>query len=202
MPPVFRMTTFFLSLIQLSNFDDFFFCCFARDKTNTVCAEINQPFIRYSYARLHSLESLRKYPAMTDVLNKATDTAGGLAKQATDTAGGLTKTATDTAGGLTGDAASNVKGKASGGVSATQQGGGGAQDGTLDGPYGPGQLVGGGKQAKKNYRMVPVKQSRIADRPPKPNEKDSAIRIKIELDLEVEVEIYARVKGDVTIGLM
>jgi hypothetical protein len=28
------------------------------------------------------------------------------------------------------------------------------------------------------------------------------LKIKIELDLEVEVEIYARVKGDVTIGLM
>lgn len=33
-------------------------------------------------------------------------------------------------------------------------------------------------------------------------EKDSSLKIKIELDLEVEVEIYARVKGDVTIGLM
>lgn len=51
-------------------------------------------------------------------------------------------------------------------------------------------------------RMVPVHQSRIADRPPKENEKDSSLKIKIELDLEVEVEIYARVKGDVTIGLM
>ena len=28
------------------------------------------------------------------------------------------------------------------------------------------------------------------------------IKIKIELDLEVEVEIYARIKGDVTIGLL
>jgi hypothetical protein len=36
----------------------------------------------------------------------------------------------------------------------------------------------------------------------KVGEKDSNIKIKIELDLEVEVEIYARVKGDVTIGLM
>jgi len=51
-------------------------------------------------------------------------------------------------------------------------------------------------------RMVPVHQSRIADRPPKVGEKDSSLKIKIELDLEVEVEIYARVKGDVTIGLM
>jgi hypothetical protein len=50
------------------------------------------------------------------------------------------------------------------------------------------------------HRMVPVHQSRIADRPYK--EHNSAVKIKIELDLEVEVEIYARVKGDVTIGLM
>jgi hypothetical protein len=50
------------------------------------------------------------------------------------------------------------------------------------------------------HRMVPVHQSRIADRPYK--EHNSAMNIKIELDLEVEVEIYARVKGDVTIGLM
>ncbi|OCK77802.1 hypothetical protein K432DRAFT_109004 [Lepidopterella palustris CBS 459.81] len=53
-----------------------------------------------------------------------------------------------------------------------------------------------------NRRIVPVHQSRIADRPPKVGEKDSSLKIKIELDLEVEVEIYARVKGDVTIGLM
>ena len=54
----------------------------------------------------------------------------------------------------------------------------------------------------RGRRMVPVHQSRIADRPPKVGEKDSSLKIKIELDLEVEVEIYARVKGDVTIGLM
>jgi hypothetical protein len=51
-------------------------------------------------------------------------------------------------------------------------------------------------------RMVPVHQSRIADRPVKEGEKDSSLKIKIELDLEVEVEIYARIKGDITIGLM
>lgn len=51
-------------------------------------------------------------------------------------------------------------------------------------------------------RMVPVHQSRISDRPAKKDEKESSLKIKIELDLEVEVEIYARVKGDVTIGLM
>ena len=46
-----------------------------------------------------------------------------------------------------------------------------------------------------------IRQSRITDRPQK-DEKDSSIKIKIELDLEVEVDLYARVKGDVTIGLM
>lgn len=47
-----------------------------------------------------------------------------------------------------------------------------------------------------------IRQSRIKDRPVKATEKDSAVKIKIELDLEVEVDLYARVKGDVTIGLM
>jgi len=51
-------------------------------------------------------------------------------------------------------------------------------------------------------RIVPAHQSRIQDRPVKTDEKDSSLRIKIELDLEVEVELYARVKGDITIGLM
>jgi len=50
--------------------------------------------------------------------------------------------------------------------------------------------------------MIPVHQSRIADRPIKKGAEDSSLKIKIELDLEVEVEIYARVKGDITIGLM
>jgi hypothetical protein len=56
--------------------------------------------------------------------------------------------------------------------------------------------------SSRGRRIVPVHQSRIADRPPKVGEKDSSLKIKIELDLEVEVEIYARVKGDVMIGLM
>ena len=50
--------------------------------------------------------------------------------------------------------------------------------------------------------MAPIRQSRILDRPVNPNEKDSTMKIKIELDLEVEVDLYARVKGDVLIGLM
>jgi len=47
-----------------------------------------------------------------------------------------------------------------------------------------------------------IRQSRIKDRPMTQDPKDSAVKIKIELDLEVEVDLYARVKGDVTIGLM
>jgi hypothetical protein len=54
----------------------------------------------------------------------------------------------------------------------------------------------------RGRRIVPVHQSRIQDRPAKVGEKDSSLKIKIELDLEVEVEIYARVKGDIMIGLM
>lgn len=51
-------------------------------------------------------------------------------------------------------------------------------------------------------RTGAVRESRIKDRPAKVGEKDSSLKIKIELDLEVEVDLYARVKGDVTIGLM
>ena len=51
-------------------------------------------------------------------------------------------------------------------------------------------------------REAPMRQSRIMDRPVKEDQKDSSLKIKIELDLEVEVDLYARVKGDVTIGLM
>ncbi|RFU26644.1 hypothetical protein B7463_g9704, partial [Scytalidium lignicola] len=51
-------------------------------------------------------------------------------------------------------------------------------------------------------RTGAIRESRIKDRPAKVGEKDSSLKIKIELDLEVEVDLYARVKGDVTIGLM
>jgi len=150
---------------------------------------------------------------MADALGKATETVGGLTKTATDTAGGLTKTATDTAGGLTKTATDTV-GQAAGAAGGAAGAASGAAGGLtkrkkrreLDGPYGPGELVGGtgspGIKQNGPYRIVPVKQSRIADRPPGYTTADSNIKIKIELDLEVEVEIYARVKGDVTIGLM
>jgi len=55
---------------------------------------------------------------------------------------------------------------------------------------------------RKNRRMIPIHQSRIADRPEKKGADDSSLKIKIELDLEVEVDLYARVKGDITIGLL
>ena len=54
----------------------------------------------------------------------------------------------------------------------------------------------------EGYRPAAIRESRIKDRPVKKDQADSAVRIKIELDLEVEVDLYARVKGDVTIGLM
>ncbi|KFZ11238.1 hypothetical protein V501_04864 [Pseudogymnoascus sp. VKM F-4519 (FW-2642)] len=47
-----------------------------------------------------------------------------------------------------------------------------------------------------------IRESRIKDRPVSKETRDSSLKIKIELDLEVEVDLYARVKGDVTIGLM
>ncbi|KAL2067565.1 hypothetical protein VTL71DRAFT_1990 [Oculimacula yallundae] len=53
----------------------------------------------------------------------------------------------------------------------------------------------------EGYRPAAIRESRIKDRPYKPV-GDSSLSIKIELDLEVEVDLYARVKGDVTIGLM
>lgn len=52
------------------------------------------------------------------------------------------------------------------------------------------------------YRPAAIRESRIKDRPEGKPAANSSLRIKIELDLEVEVELYARVKGDVTIGLM
>lgn len=80
---------------------------------------------------------------------------------------------------------------------------------TVDNKPPPQQNVGSGSNpdptpdhTPDGRRIVPVHESRIKDRPVKKDEKDSSLKIKIELDLEVEVEIYARIKGDVTIGLM
>jgi len=49
-------------------------------------------------------------------------------------------------------------------------------------------------------RTGAIRESRIKDRPQPQEVRDSSLKIKIELDLEVEVDLYARVKGDVTIG--
>lgn len=54
----------------------------------------------------------------------------------------------------------------------------------------------------ENGRSYAIRESRIKDRPESKPARDGSISIKIELDLEVEVDLYARVKGDVTIGLM
>ncbi|TVY86972.1 hypothetical protein LAWI1_G007555 [Lachnellula willkommii] len=51
-------------------------------------------------------------------------------------------------------------------------------------------------------RTGAIRESRIKDRPVPDDPRESSLKIKIELDLEVEVDLYARVKGDVTIGLM
>lgn len=61
------------------------------------------------------------------------------------------------------------------------------------------------QQAQQPQFMVhngAVRQSRIKDRPQPKETRDSSLKIKVELDLEAEVDLYARVKGDVTIGLM
>jgi len=54
----------------------------------------------------------------------------------------------------------------------------------------------------EGYRPAAIRESRIKDRPEGKPAGNSALKIKIELDLEVEVDLYARVKGDITIGLM
>jgi len=54
----------------------------------------------------------------------------------------------------------------------------------------------------EGYRSSAIRESRIKDRPVGKPAGDSSLKIKIELDLEVEVDLYARVKGDVTLGLM
>jgi hypothetical protein len=51
-------------------------------------------------------------------------------------------------------------------------------------------------------RTGAIRESRIKDRLAKVGEKDSSLKNKIEVDLEFEVDLYARGKGDVTIGLI
>lgn len=40
------------------------------------------------------------------------------------------------------------------------------------------------------------------EEPKKKDDRDSSLKIKIELDLDVEVHLTARIKGDITIGLL
>ncbi|KAE8442971.1 hypothetical protein EG329_002509 [Mollisiaceae sp. DMI_Dod_QoI] len=67
---------------------------------------------------------------------------------------------------------------------------------TYDGPD-PREML---PPRQEGYRAAAIRESRIKDRPYQPT--NSSLKIKIELDLEVEVDLYARVKGDVTIGLL
>ena len=60
----------------------------------------------------------------------------------------------------------------------------------------------GGQPQVAGGRIAPIRQSRIVDRPQSEGAKNSSLKIQIELDLEVEVEIYARVKGDIQLGLL
>ncbi|KAI9752331.1 MAG: hypothetical protein M4579_005674 [Chaenotheca gracillima] len=80
---------------------------------------------------------------------------------------------------------------------------GGRKPSNVNSPAGEGTMQKARRQQPER-RIVPVHESRIKDRPVKEGQgaSDSSLKIKIELDLEVEVELYARVKGDVTIGLM
>jgi hypothetical protein len=70
------------------------------------------------------------------------------------------------------------------------------------------EMLPGMNQGRRTYgagsdvRTFPIRESRIKDRAVPKELKDSSLKIKIELDLEVEVDLYARVKGDVTIGLI
>jgi hypothetical protein len=57
-------------------------------------------------------------------------------------------------------------------------------------------------ERNEGYRTSVIRESRIKDRPVSKGADKSSLKIKIELDLEVEVDLYARVKGDITIGLM
>ena len=51
----------------------------------------------------------------------------------------------------------------------------------------------------KGGRTGATRESKIKDRPARQETRDDS---KVELDLEVEVHLYAKVKVDVTIGLM
>ncbi|TID27245.1 hypothetical protein E2P81_ATG00008 [Venturia nashicola] len=138
--------------------------------------------------------------SLGDIVNQGKDVAGQGLQTAQGAAGQVTKTATDTAGGATKQTPLRADfEKKAGQLQRRQPRREGRYDDYEDDedesepdfqlPH---------RQGKR--RLVPVRQSRIPDRPV--SDKGATMNIKIELDLEVEVEIYARVKGDVTIGLL
>lgn len=57
-------------------------------------------------------------------------------------------------------------------------------------------------QGPSGRRKIPHHMTRKDDEAVDKKDEKSSLRIKVELDLEVEVELWARVKGDVTIGLL
>jgi hypothetical protein len=63
-------------------------------------------------------------------------------------------------------------------------------------------LTDGGNESNIGTRTGAIRELRIKDRPTTMDATKSSLKIKIELDLEVEVDLYARAKGDVTIGLL
>ncbi|KAK2747933.1 hypothetical protein FQN57_001524 [Myotisia sp. PD_48] len=68
------------------------------------------------------------------------------------------------------------------------------------GPAGYGELA--TQTGNLGGRSGAIRESRIKDRPQPKETRDSSLKVKVELDLEVEVDLYARVKGDITIGLL
>ena len=48
----------------------------------------------------------------------------------------------------------------------------------------------------------PTTDAKAGDDGKKKEDRDSSLKIKIELDLDVEVHLTARIKGDITIGLL
>ncbi|QDS72768.1 hypothetical protein FKW77_004428 [Venturia effusa] len=140
---------------------------------------------------------------MADTLNKTVDQAKGVAGQGLQTAQGaagqVTKSATDTVSGATKNQTplrDDFERKA-GQLQRRQPRREGRYDDYEDDGSEPEFHF---PERHGKHRIVPVRTSRIPDRPT--SGKEATMNIKIELDLEVEVEIYARVKGDVTIGLL
>lgn len=119
-----------------------------------------------------------------------TDAIGGLTEQATKVADQTTKTATDTAGSVAKQNPLRADFDRKAGQLQRRQPRTARGYEESDEEESDPEFIPTARHGK--HRIVPVKVSRIADRPV--SDKDSTMRIKIELDLEVEVEIYARVR--------